>query len=66
MMTIHDLLKNLTDNLTDEQKQMDACFLDSNGNIYDIDAIMTLAVSEQPELPDGQTIFASLGTAAED
>ena len=64
-MTIQELLKNLTANLTDEQKAMDACFLSDNGNIYGIDAIMTLAVSMHPDLPDGQTIFASLGTTSE-
>lgn len=62
-MTIQELLSNLSENLTDEQKAMDACFLSDDGNVYTVDTIMTLAVSAS--LPEGQTIMAALGTAVE-
>lgn len=63
-MIISELLKTLTENLTDEQKEMDACFLSDDGNIYTVDTIMTLAVSSSA-LPEGQTILATFGTIAE-
>lgn len=63
-MTIAELIKHLTDNLTDEQKAMDADMLDANGNVYTIDTILVGAVGEG-NIGEGQPIFAAFGTSVE-
>lgn len=65
-MTIKELLKELTDNLTDEQKEMTAHFADTDGTYYPIDAMFVVTKSNNKSLPEGQVVFACLGEAIED
>lgn len=61
-MTIRELLKQLTENLTDEQKDMPARFADSDGTYYEIDSMFVVSVSSTKTLPEGQVILACFGT----
>ena len=64
-MTISELLKELSDNLSDEQKAMPAYFASSDGEHYEIDAMYVVTKSRNTNLPEGQVVFASFGEAAE-
>lgn len=60
-MTINDLVKQLTDNLTDEQKAMDAEYLDSNGEIYTINTVFIAAIARSNQMIEGQPVLCSFG-----
>lgn len=45
-MTIAELIEYLTENLTDEQKAMDADVLSDSGAVYTINTILIVAVGE--------------------
>jgi hypothetical protein len=60
-MTFEELLKNLTDNLTDEQKTMPALFADTDGNHYPVDALYVIAMSSTDTMPEGQAVMACFG-----
>lgn len=64
-MTIAELIKELTDNLTLEQKDMEALFLDSNGETYEITAMFVITKMSNDAMPEGQTVLASFGTVNE-
>lgn len=56
-MKISELIKHLDDNLTDEQKQMDAEVLDDTGSTWTINTILFAAVGEGG-VKEGQPILA--------
>jgi hypothetical protein len=61
MMTITELLKQLTDNLTDEQKSMPARYADTDGHYYEIDGMFVVSKSTTESLPEGQVVLACFG-----
>lgn len=65
-MTIAELLKELNDNLTEEQKTMPARFADTDGNYYPIDAMFVITKSALSSLPEGQVVFACFGEDSAD
>lgn len=65
-MTIKELLKELTDNLTDEQKEMPARFLDTDGQYYEVDGMCVITKSANTNVPEGQVIFICLGMDSND
>lgn len=65
-MKISELLKELTDNLTDEQKGMPARFADTDGQYYEIDAMFVITKSTNTDLTEGQVVFACYGEVTED
>ena len=65
-MKISELIKQLTDNLTDEQKAMTVWMHDSSGEHFEIDAIVIVATSANSELPEGQPILCCFGTTTEE
>lgn len=63
-MKISELIKQLTDNLTDEQKEMDADILGEDGSTYTINTILIAAVGGG-SIPEGQPIMAAFGPVPE-
>lgn len=63
-MTINELLKELTENLTTEQKAMNATFADTDGTHYVIDALYVVTKSANTGMPEGQVVLAAFGTDA--
>lgn len=59
-MTFEELIKQLNDNLTDDQKKMDADMLGDDGATYTINTILIAAVSEGA-VTEGQPLLAAFG-----
>lgn len=62
-MKISELITQLTDNLSDEQKAMDAQVLDSDGQMYTINTVLIAAVALNTQVAEGQPVLASFGEA---
>lgn len=63
-MTFSELIKHLTDNLTDEQKAMGAEFMGDDGSTYTVDTVLVVAVGEGA-IAEGQPIMANFGKSEE-
>lgn len=61
-MKISELIRELTDNLTDEQKAMVVHVADSDGGWYEIDGILVITKSANSKLPEGQVVLVCLGS----
>lgn len=61
-MKISELITALNDNLTDDQKDMDAQFIVDGGSVT-ITHILVAAVAEGEAMIEGQPVFASFSTA---
>lgn len=61
-MKISELLKELMDNLTDEQKAMPLHVACTDGGYYEIDGLMVITKSSNSSLPEGQVLLVTLGT----
>ena len=60
-MTISELIKELTDNLTEDQKAMPAQFADTDGQHYEIDALYVVTKTANANMPEGQVVLACFG-----
>lgn len=63
-MTIGELIKHLTDNLTDEQKEMSAEVLSDDGSTWTINTILIAAVGEGG-IKEGQPVLAGFVASTE-